>query len=254
MTRIMVSAFNDQLASYGLRMYRSFHRFNKDIPMFFADFGDMGRISSLEKLGVRVLPQPHKAIPKARANFRDMLLYPYVKDWSWDRLLWVDADTLVCRPFDPLWLPNVDFAGHPDRDSSGLLLTCDYDYEHNRAMPGITWAKFATGIWVTRNVDFLKDCYVAVKEGRFGQRDSDLVTMVANGGDYSYYQLDGNLWNFSRDIVPLASYDGEHIYYKQGGRTYHPYAVGFSRVPRDGRDRRLTSRAIGQFYRERILR
>lgn len=251
MTRVMISAFDDRLADYGFRMYRSFQRFNPDINCFFANFGTMSRTAELAQMGVRVIPKP-AIVPEKRPNFYDALLWPFVEQVEWDKLLWVDADTLICRPLDPIWQYEVDFVGHPDRLKSGLVLTCDYDGQKCACTDGLRMAKFATGIWVTRNVDLLKEVWTRMKRNGHGLRDSDLFTAVVHAGGFSYAQLNGTLWNFSRDIVPLAQYDGEHIYYRERGRTYHPYAVGFSRVPIKGKDQRLTSPAIDQFYKERI--
>ena len=248
----MVSAFTGDMADYGLRMYRSFRRFNPDVPMFFADWHDCPRLPELVTTGVQVLRADFAVIPAKHPRFRDMLLWPFVKALEWDALVWIDADTMILRPLTSLWTGTVDFAGHPDRDNNGMVLRTGWNGAKFCCVPGNDWAKFASGVWMTRNRALLLDCYRRTMAGHHRGRDSDVLTAVVNECGYSYHQLDGNLWNFGRQLIDLARYDGKRISYTLDGKTYEPYTAGFSRVPVNGVDVRLTSDALDEFYREQV--
>jgi hypothetical protein len=260
----MVSAFDLPFYDYGVRMYRSFARFNPTVPMHFAHFRRRGepalhewQLAELARLGVRVLDVAGEW--RVRPYFWDMLLAPAFSGIEWDALMWIDADTMILRPLDPAWKCRVDFAGHPDRHDCGLVTMCnivggkvittDANPQH---------AKFATGLWVCRSRKLLEAMreYVEHKQPPVGHlmdaNDSDAVTMLVNAGPYTYEQLNGYEWNFSRAMIPKARYRDGQITYREDGRTWRPYTAGFSRVPviPRVRDIRLGSAALDQFYRE----
>lgn len=249
--KIMVSAFDDKLADYGVKMYRSFARFNPGVPMFFCDYGDMTRTAELEALGVKLL-RAKCELPKKHPRFRDMMLLPFLEDVPWDGVLWIDADTLVLRPLGAIWEIDADIIGHPDRADGGLLRTCDYDKARHCCIPGTRWQKFASGVWATRQPAVLLMMWNTMLTGRHAGRDSDVLTAVANCGEFTAHQLDGNFWNFGRQLIPLAENCSGRVVACIDGNYYRPYVAAFSRVPVDGKDIRPRSAALDKFYRETI--
>lgn len=250
----MVTAYDNRMIDYGRRMLASFRRFNPAIPMYFCDFGGLDDRQHLIDLGVEVLTSP-MPVPKVRPNFWDCLLATFVDQLEWDRLLWIDADTLVLRPIAPALMHDVDFVGHGDRDNNGVMLTCGWDKETMRCTPGVGWIKFASGLWSTSSREMLDTMRTRIKKQHYSPtRDSDLITSVVNQGCYTYRQLDSFTWNFSRNLIPLAKFNGESVYYEMDGRTYHPFTAGFSRVPVNGRDVRLESDELKRWYRGKVSR
>ena len=260
MKRIMVAAYDTPFLEYGRRMYRSFARFNPRVPRHFVHFRRNGRdaltpdqIGELADMGVVILDGGDYP---DHPRFWDMLLWPAVKGLAWDSLMWVDADTMILRPLTDCWRGGFDFVGHPDRENYGLRTHCSIS-KNNWILDGIDCARFSTGLWVVSSRKLLKAFYDFVtKTPTGGDRDSDGVTIVVNQGPYTYRQLCGYRWNFSRALITRAEYRGGKIYYREDGREWQPYTAGFSRVPviPGVRDERMSSPAIDQFYKEQVER
>jgi hypothetical protein len=223
-------------------MYQSFARFNKNTPMHFADLNILApeKKDALRKMGVTVLEADTDfgQFKGARACI-DMFMEDFVKDLEWDGMMWMDADTLVLRPLEHLFDMPFDFIGHPGRNKKGLILKEE----------GLV--RFATGMYVVHNRDFLRDYHKMWKKHRTAQADSMICTRVVNQ-DYTFKQLDGRLYNFSRDIIPMARFDDrtKMIYYATRERRFYPYTAGFSRAAGG----RKQGKALDRFYREVICR
>jgi hypothetical protein len=259
MKRIMVSAYDRPFFDYGIRMYRSFARFNPHVPRYFVRFVirgkeplDESQVAAIRDLGVKVLTVEGNW--PCTPHFWDMLLWPALKDIDWDAMMWVDADAMILRPVDPVWWPRVDFVAIPDRDNDGLRTICDI--RNGRIIPGDgPYAMFASGTWVTRSRKLLQHFYDYIDADPPTRTENDQaeMTKIVNLGDYTYEQLNGYLWCFARQMIPLAKYSGNQITYSEHGRTWRPYKAAFSRVPIDGREHRLTSPALEQFYAEQVI-
>lgn len=255
----MVSAFDRAFLDYGVKMYRSFAKFNPTVPMCFADFSQHGwsaikDLRPLTSIGVTIL-RPTETVPTVRHNFWDMLLLPFVDGYEWDAMMWLDADTLVLRDLEPAWAhPKVDYTGHPDRRDGDWVKRCSV--VSGRVVPGDDKTRFASGLWVCRNRKLLADMYEWVRANRpVVGRDSDAITAVVNDGSYSHYQLDGSRFNFGRELIPQAEYHRRRIRYRLADRWVYPYIAAFSRVPvvPGVRDERMRSDALDRFYQEQVL-
>lgn len=170
----------------------------------------------------------------------NLLIEDYVDGIRWDSLMWVDADTMILRPLNEVFelLMRYDFVGHPGRDKKGLIVE-----ENNMT-------RFATGMWGTSSKQLVKDLRCLARRYKNAKVDSRLVTKLVNE-QYSFYQLDGNTYNFSRNIIPLAKFVDKHIEYNIGKHKYLPYTAGFSQCT-NGSGRR-NSKDINAFYNEVIL-
>jgi hypothetical protein len=251
----MVTAYDHGFADYGLRMFKSFQRFNPTVPMCFADFSRPGwtvgvKTAELERMGVTIL-KTVESFPTVRHNYWDMMLLPFVDRYEWDALMWIDADTLVLRDLEPAWaFKGIDFTGHPDRRDGQWETRCSV--LNDRIVPGDDHPRFASGLWVCRSRRMLADMDAWVKEAKpLRGRDSDAITAIVNG-HYTWKQLDGPQFNFGRELIPQAELYRRRIRYRLDGKVVYPHLAAFSRVPvvPGIRDERMRSDALDKFYRE----
>lgn len=239
---IMVSAFDAKFMAYGVRMYSSFQRLNPNTKVYFADLGILSEdnMAILDRMGVGILKaESDFADFKGGRGCIDQFMEDFVKHMEWDRMMWMDADTMVLRPLEHLFNKDFDFLGHPDRNHDGLLLK-------NKGRD-----RFASGMYVMRSRKLLAEYRAKIKHKPHATADDHMLTDAVHEGLYSYQQLDGNLFNFSRDAIPLARYDPQKrmVYYDWRGNRYYPYTAGFSRSRGDVRH---DADGIEAFYRDVI--
>lgn len=238
---LMVCAFTGDHFWFDMacRMYQSFRRFNPNTLMHYCDFGwfTCEQRSALAALGVRQLTREGSAMVKYK-NALDLLLWDFVKDLAWDRVMWIDADTLVLAPLEHLFCEPLDFIGHPGRNENGLITVED------------NMIRFATGMFVVGDRRILKRTYaVALRDPGIYASSMPTTRIVTNG--FTYRQLNGDVYNFSRDIIPLAEFRDGRISYRLNGETIYPKTAGFSRLGGPD-DARHSSPALEQFYEEVI--
>lgn len=224
-------------------MYKSFKVFNKDIPMFCCDFylSDYEK-NELKKIGVNVI--------KNNLNYKikdgrcyDLVLIDFLKELNWEKLIWVDADTLFLDSIDEILSLNYDFVGHPGRNKNGLILTPrQFGYKSNN--PDKNY--YATGLWISNKKEILIDFKKEFEKNPNYGFDSITVTEIINE-KYNSFQIDGNIYNFSRDLVCKAKYKNGKIFYELNNKIYYPKTVGFSAM--DNGERGF-SKNIDLFYKE----
>ena len=243
---ILVSAFDSNFLEYAKMMYLSFKKFNTKTKMYCCDCGlTENDICEIRSIGVTVLSASKKTNVLDKRCY-DMILPEFLQTVQWDSLMWADADTLFCKNVEHLFDLKYDFVGHPGRNKNGLIIKCKdavYPPEIIKTHPENNY--YATGMWVTNNKKLLDEFLDWIKETNFDGADSPPMTEIINKG-YSSFQLDGNLYNFSRDLVSSGRLDNDGIYYELNDIVFRPYTIGFSSCD-DGS--RKTSDDIEKFYK-----
>lgn len=236
---------------YAKKMYRSFQKFHPSIPMYCCDFGLREQDKDeLKAIGVTILSR-NASYPIADGRCYDLVLIEFVEDLTWDRMMWVDADTMFLDSVAPLFDLDYDFVGHPGRNRKGLTYSpADTGFYKK----GVYKSKFpdgcyySTGMWITRSRALLRDFQqwmIGHPETTF---DSIPATEIVNE-KYTHYQLDGHLYNFSRDVVCRGQYVNQKICYWEDGQLHWPLTVGFSTLDNGSR---AHSAAVDLFYKEVI--
>lgn len=261
MKTVAISAFDAGFFHYALRMYTSLKAWHPDLPMYAGDLGlEPRQVELLESLGVKVLQSKRVEVLKAnklRLCFGDFLLHSFLVNNSiaFDKVLWIDADTLILRPINEVWQKDADVVGHPGRHAGGPIWTMGDRWKlfpntcHREELEAahIPWPVddapyIATGLWCTRAKGFLMALDEMLDRLHGLTDDSPVFSAVAKVLSLNVFQLNPDLWNFSRQMVKNAIYQSQQIIY---GGGLKPYTAGFSLCD-DGK--RGTSKALDDFY------
>lgn len=232
----MVSLFDKKFEIWAYMMFRSFAHFNPNIQMYYGAVPPSKELNHgmLQSTGAKFLPKrgglefKHKAVC-------DLALKEYVAGVLWKKLMWLDADTIVLRSLEHLFdIDGYDFIGHPGRGENGLITSAGH------------LTRYALGMYITNRRRFLDDLYHLGVSNPSLQGESMPCTKIINRS-YQHLQLDGNEYNFGRDLIDTAEYDGKRISYCYAGKRYYPYTANYSRL---SSGKRKESKAISQFWRE----
>lgn len=262
MKTVAISAFDSGFFNYALRMYTSLRAWHPDLPMYAGDLGLQPRqVELLESMGVKVLQTQRSHVlhhNHLRLCFGDFLLHSFLVNNSiaFDKVLWIDADTLILKPINLAWELQADVVGHPGRHAGGPIWTMGERWKlfpgtcHREELKaiGIDWPSdaapyIATGLWCTSSKPFLKVLDESLDK-LFGLTDdSPVFSAIADAYDLDVFQLEPETWNFSRQMVATADY--RHGEIRSPASIYKPYTAGFSLCD-DGK--RGTSKALDDFY------
>ena len=237
---MMISLFDKPFEEQAYRLFKSFRHFHPNIPMYYGVVPPSDELNHgmLQSVGAQFLEKTGEITVKHK-NVCDLCLKEYIQDLPWTKMMWVDADTLILGNLNHLFeTDDYDFIGHPGRNKGGLIWKRgDLTY-------------FALGMYVTSSKRFIDELYDIAKQNPRILTESETCTRMINK-KFTFVQLNGNLYNFSRDIVPLAEYDVEkkQIFYRLGQLIYYPYTVGFSGLDNG---QKPFSPAIEKFYEEVI--
>lgn len=260
MGRIAISVFDSKYFEYAVRMYISLRAFNPKLSLFAGDLGlEEKQRKLLEALDVKVLKSEKAKILKNRKlslTFSDFLLHSYLNGINWEKVVWIDADTLILDEISEVFFYDVDVVGHPGRCSSCTL------YKFKEALPYYPGADkwlakklpcpedskyFATGLWCTRSHHFLEflDSLLDYIPSQI-PGDSPVFTAALHYLGLTCHQLDPSVWNFSRELVAEAKFFNGRITYGDG---MFPKTVGFSFTDKGIK---LSSPEIDKFYNLKI--
>lgn len=211
---LMINACDTKFFHYAKKMYTSFKQFNTT-EMFFGNVDcSEKQTAELEGLGVHILATTKIDVFKKNKlsfNLLDLILYDFLENVNYDKIMWIDADTMILRNVEALFDFDVDFVGHPGRKGDGAIITTD------------NTPYFAMGLWVTRRKDFLKCLSLKINNLHNKKSDRIYIRSAIDELDLSFHQLDPSIWNFSRELVKTAEFDEQGIFYK-----VYPATIGFS--------------------------
>ncbi len=234
---IFFSACNSKFFKYALPLYSSFKKYNKETVMYFGNVDcTEEQLGQLEQLGVKTVNTDKVKVLKENSlsyNFLDWLIYDYLKDIDYNKVMWMDTDTTVTRNIEELFKIDADIIAHPGRDSKGAIMSTD----------GIMYMAFGT--WVTRKKEFLKELSNEVKNLKWLDSESKEIRRLSIESGFKLHQLDPSIWNFSRQEVPKIERDEHGLYYK-----VYPATIGFSR---DDHGKRYTNKIIEDWINENSI-
>lgn len=257
---VVISSFDAAFFTYAVRMYRSLLHFHPDWRIFCGDMGlTASQVAQIESLGVEVRRCARSAMFGRRGigmTFCDFLSGEFLQGVEWDKVLWIDADTMILDDISELFSHDCEFTGHPGRSSIGPIRKFG-DMTLNRRtrkwlqsnmpvesdMPYFSGAMWCAG---HRFVDFLGTLLDSMDDRRAPKRESPVIAATVNHLQLSFHHLDPAVWNFGRDLVSLARYENGRIVYGDG---VFPKTVEFS-CRDDGS--RGTNIALDRFYDEII--
>jgi len=197
-------------------MYKSFKKFNST-PMYFGNIDcTKKQLQELKDLGVTIVETDISLLKenKLSFNFIDWFIYQYLIKVKYDKVMWIDADTMVLQNIEELFVGTEDFIGHPGRNNKGPILV----------EGGMT--RFAGGVWVgTQRV--INMLWFFIQEIKHQKAESMLLTRLLYQNGIVTRQLDPSIWNFSRELIKEAKVDKEgKIYYDD---NIYPKTIGFSK-------------------------
>ena len=246
MKTIIVSAFDNKFMDYAERMYKSFSFFHPNIPMYCCKF-DLSNPEKerLQKIGVTCLDRTQSYEIKDGRCF-DLALWDFLKNLDFDQMLWTDADTMFVSPVTEIFSLKYDFIGHPGRNKNGLVFRpLDVAFYNGIHKYG---KYYATGLWVANTKQILIEFQKFIMQNPQTTFDSIPATDIVNE-KFTHYQLDGNLYNFSRDVVCRAKFENGKIHYEENCKIHFPKTVGFSTLDNKTRAHSLE---VDKFYEEVI--
>ena len=216
---VMFTSCDKEYFDYAIRMLKSFKQYN-ETKMYFGNIDcTKEQLDSLEALGATVVPL--KSIEtletnRLTLNFVDWLIYPTMEHIRYDKILWIDADTLILDNIEELFEPIANFVGHPGRNKKGAILS-----EHGKA-------RFAGGTWVGTR-PFTNLLYQHLEELHNLNVESQALTNFIVDKGITYHILDPSIYNFSRELIDKAEKDKEgKVFYR-----VYPKTAGFS-IKNDG--------------------
>jgi hypothetical protein len=237
---IAISVFDSKFFEYAVRMYSSLRAFNPAVRAFAGDLGlSQGQRSMLEALGVGVLQCERARVLKDRGlspTLCDFLLHAYLKDISWDKVVWIDADTLILDDISAIFSHDTDIVAHPGRSSHGPIYSFAERYRFGQGeirdwidenLPcSEDSAYFAAGVWCTRSRSFLKflDSLLDRVPPQI-RAASPVFAAAVHNQKLSYHQLEPAVWNFGRELIYQARFEAGRIVYGEG---IHPKIAAFS--------------------------
>lgn len=243
MKKICISAVEKSFFNYGFNMFSSFKHFHPNIKCICCDFGlENYQKRFLKKLDVEVIKVDYK-LKNLRCS--DMIIYEFIKNKNWDKILWIDADTILLSSIDEVFQNTEEFVAVPGRNKNGLIhYTKDFlGYEESD-----NFLYYSTGFWVTSSKKLLYDFSEYLKKNPNTTFDCVPVTKIVNQY-YTHKHLDGNIYNFGRDLIPMAQLKNNEIFYKMNDEIIYPKLVHFSSCD-DGK--RLESDIIKIFFERNI--
>ena len=253
-----ISVFDSKYFDYAVRMYVSLRAFAPALRLFAGDLGLVERERNLlAALGVEVLQCERSRLIKDRGlhpTFGHFLLHSYLKGISWDRVSWIDADTLILGDISELYSYDVDVVGHPGRSNKGPIWKLGEIYPFYPA-GAKQWidqhlscpedAPYITGgVWCTRSPRFLEflDSLIDIIPPEHFPGEPPLFTAAIQHLGLSSHQLDPAIWNFGREVLLQARLeDGKIIY----GENVRPKTAAFSNMDHGVK---ASSSAVDQFY------
>ena len=249
---IVISAFDDGFMDYAIPMYMSVKRFHPELPLFAGSLGLSDKNQKIiQSLGVTVLE--NKGFVPDHLCLSDLILQSFLEGVCFRSVMWIDADTLMLRPFSHLFDMPYEFIGHGGNIEEGR-----FEFNHPRSfierkeikgtlVETDKWGlHYAMGLWVARNPQILVDFYELARKHKNNWYEGDICSELINK-KYHHHQLDGYLWS-------LGSYhkfglDEKGVFHKWKEKTHYPYQVGFSRKSDGSREE---NEVISRFYETKI--
>jgi len=214
---IMISSCDTKFFKYAIPMYTSFKKFNKNTAMYFGNVNcTTEQLQSLKDLGVIIVNTEKVKLIKQNILsycFLDLLLYDFLKEVKFDKVMWIDTDTLILKRIENLFSYEEDFIGHPGRNKEGAIMLDD------------NFPYIGFGLWVTSSKQWLKTLSDNFMTYEDRLAEGVLMRKLLKESDLKVKQLDPSIWNFSRDLVKEALLDEKGLYYK-----VYPATIGFSRL------------------------
>lgn len=218
----MISCCDQKFFGYVVNMFKSFQKFNKNTKMFFGNVDcTLEQLEFINELGITIVESDQVQVLKQRKmslTFLDCLLGDYLKGVNFDKVMWVDADTLILRNIEGLFNYKEDFVGHSGRNNDGSIISVKGDMY------------ISPGLWVTKSKTLLKELLEETKVTEYKDEDGKVIRKLLKKLKLKIKLLDSSIWNFSRELVRLAELDEKGIFYK-----VRPATIGFSRMGVDGR-------------------
>jgi len=262
MINIVISIFDEKFIFHAMRMYKSYKFFDKKTKMYAGSI-DLSEksIRKLNSIGVEVLFNKKKEVPKY-LQLCDLIIEDYIADIKWDNLMWIDADTIVLRSLDHLFLQDFDFISHGGNINLGYFeqgaFNC-YPYKstwikreikNNELVETCKWGYFfAMGLWVAKNKNLIKDFNLLYKKNKESYFEGDICSELLNS-KYKCRQLNGFEWSIGTLQNDLLYYENDQIILKLGDKNYYPHQFGYSRIGTE----RPKCEAIEKFYNKKFLK
>lgn len=257
---VAISSFDSGMFRYAVRMYDSLAAF---CPVARLVCGDMGLSRAqrrhLKGMGVDILETDRRRLLGPGGiglTFSDFLTASFLRDIQWDRVLWMDVDSMALGDMSELLSIDADFIGHPGRSRQGPIRTFRQAQRYIHPETKAWLAKnmpysrntpyFAGGTWCTRSREFLD-----FLDGLLDRMPTSLpaaspvIGASVNHLGLSRHRLQADVWNFGRDLVRHARYRGGRIFYGD----IEPKVVAFSRKDDGSREE---SSDITRFYRKAV--
>ncbi len=215
---------DDAFVPMCLRMLRSYFRHNKT-PIFVGSLGlKESNVKRIERAGATVLFSSTGDLPK-HLCVCDLLTLDYVQQIAWTKIIWFDADIVHLQSTDNLFDLSSDYVGIPGRRAGGLIIKNEYGLH------------YAQGVWMCSSLDLLVEFRELLKSKPDLFFEGKEVSRIVNQGGYSHIQLDGDVYNCSREIVNKSRFDddGKLFFYTENGRCY-PVLIGLPRFDNESRD------------------
>jgi len=218
----MVTAFtpDPEWFARGVRCVKSFMQFNKNTVPCYCDFGwfSPDQRANLEWLGIRRLTRLFPDHMPTHKSWIDLLLQDFLEGQEWHKVMWLDADSIVLRNLEDLFLRSEDFVSPPARGRQGC-----FTVEDGRP-------RYSLNMWVTSSPKLLGDMYEASKpEVKGVGNEGRLISKILNE-KYRAAHLDGRIYNFGRDVYPTARCTQGEIWYEHEGSTLFPAIATDSRL------------------------
>jgi hypothetical protein len=258
----VVSIFDDDFVGYALRMYRSFRFFDRETKMYAGSMGiSDDNKKKLRSLGIEILESKSGIVPK-NLCICDLMMHDYLRQVEWDKVMWIDADTIVLRPISHLFELEFDFVGHggnvdigfyeQDRMSAAHLLrnTWISRYEkEGRLVEKCRWGDFfAMGLWVAgkKVVEEMWSLFLSNTDAAF---EGDICSRMFSEKGYKTLQMDGYEWSIGTLQKDELRFESGEVVFERLGRKCKPYQFGYSRTDR-GRPR---CDAVEKFYKHMAI-
>lgn len=217
----MVTAFTPEPEWFtrAIRCLKSFRQFNETTVPCYCDFGWFSpeQRTNLEWLGIRRLTRASFHVP-TRKSWLDLLLRDFLEGQEWEKVMWLDADSIILRNLEDLFSRSEDFVSPPARGRQGCFTVED-------GQP-----RYSMNMWVTSSLDLLEDMYrLSMHEVADPGNEGHLVSKILNK-KYRAAHIAGTLYNFGRDIYPTACCTQGQISYKHKDAVILPAIATNSRL------------------------
>lgn len=257
-TNIVVSIFDDKFVDYATRMYRSFKFFDRDTKMYAGSIGlsDSSR-KKIESLGVEVIDNSSGMVPK-NLCISDLMMHDYMRGLEWDKVMWIDADTIILRPISHIFDLEFDFVGHGGNVELGFyeenprskihLLRNTWISRHEidgKLVERCKWGDFfAMGLWVAGR-DVVEDMWRLFLSNKDAAFEGDICSKMLAEKGYRTLQMNGYEWAIGTMQNEEIHLESGQVVFEKNGRKYKPYQFGYSRTNK-GRPR---CDAVDKFYK-----